>query len=116
MTASTNRLERLLILASALLVGACVSTRLEPASDHPASAKAETTPLPERESLSTRAPVQESPGTTPATHVHDHAAPQADSYTCPMHPQVVKNAPGKCPICGMNLVKKEHATPQGAAH
>src|SRR6187549_782770 len=25
-------------------------------------------------------------------------------YTCPMHPEVIKNAPGKCPLCGMNLV------------
>ncbi len=25
-------------------------------------------------------------------------------YTCPMHPQVVRDAPGSCPICGMALV------------
>lgn len=25
-------------------------------------------------------------------------------YTCPMHPEVVKNEPGICPICGMALV------------
>jgi len=25
-------------------------------------------------------------------------------YTCPMHPQIVKDAPGKCPLCGMTLV------------
>ena len=25
------------------------------------------------------------------------------SYTCPMHPEVVRNAPGSCPICGMAL-------------
>ena len=24
-------------------------------------------------------------------------------YTCPMHPQIVRNAPGSCPICGMSL-------------
>lgn len=28
-------------------------------------------------------------------------------YTCPMHPEVLKNTPGSCPICGMDLVKKE---------
>ena len=25
-------------------------------------------------------------------------------YTCPMHPEIIKNEPGSCPICGMNLV------------
>ena len=24
-------------------------------------------------------------------------------YTCPMHPQIVRLAPGSCPICGMAL-------------
>lgn len=28
-------------------------------------------------------------------------------YTCPMHPEVVRNEPGSCPICGMDLVPKE---------
>jgi Cu+-exporting ATPase len=30
-------------------------------------------------------------------------------YTCPMHPQIVRDAPGNCPICGMAL---EPMTPQ----
>ena len=25
-------------------------------------------------------------------------------YTCSMHPQIMKLAPGKCPICGMELI------------
>ncbi len=25
------------------------------------------------------------------------------AYTCPMHPEVVRDAPGSCPICGMDL-------------
>ncbi|MBJ6727641.1 efflux RND transporter periplasmic adaptor subunit [Geomesophilobacter sediminis] len=27
-------------------------------------------------------------------------------YTCPMHPFIIKDKPGSCPICGMTLVKK----------
>lgn len=27
------------------------------------------------------------------------------TYTCPMHPQIKRDAPGQCPICGMDLVK-----------
>jgi membrane fusion protein, copper/silver efflux system len=32
-------------------------------------------------------------------------------YTCPMHPDYVSDKPGSCPICGMDLVKKEISTP-----
>lgn len=27
-------------------------------------------------------------------------------YTCPMHPEIKKEEPGQCPICKMDLVKK----------
>lgn len=36
---------------------------------------------------------------------HNHAS-AIDEYTCPMHPQIVQDKPGSCPICGMDLVKK----------
>lgn len=32
------------------------------------------------------------------------------TYTCPMHPQVVQDHPGTCPICGMELVPKDEST------
>ena len=32
---------------------------------------------------------------------------QSVYYTCPMHPEVKSNQPGKCPKCGMQLVKKQ---------
>src|SRR6266496_267097 len=32
-----------------------------------------------------------------------HAAHQEQLYACGMHPQVIQNKPGNCPICGMNL-------------
>ncbi|MFP8833936.1 copper-transporting P-type ATPase [Hydrogenophaga sp. XSHU_21] len=41
------------------------------------------------------------PATTPA-----QAEPQAAGttvYTCPMHPEIRRDAPGSCPICGMSL-------------
>ncbi len=28
-------------------------------------------------------------------------------YTCPMHPEIIRDAPGNCPICGMDLVPME---------
>jgi len=31
-------------------------------------------------------------------------SPAAQKYTCPMHPEVISDKPGKCPKCGMNLV------------
>lgn len=38
------------------------------------------------------------------------ASAQADSasYTCPMHPHIVQDHPGTCPICGMALVPVAH--------
>ncbi|HJQ35698.1 MAG TPA: heavy metal-binding domain-containing protein, partial [Thermoanaerobaculia bacterium] len=35
------------------------------------------------------------------------AAPQASEWTCPMHPEVVRDQPGTCPICGMALEPRE---------
>jgi hypothetical protein len=35
-------------------------------------------------------------------------------YTCPMHPEVHSDKPGKCPKCGMTLVKKKaNSSPTG---
>ena len=31
------------------------------------------------------------------------SAPNEIEYTCPMHPEIVRDAPGSCPICGMAL-------------
>lgn len=35
-------------------------------------------------------------------------------YVCPMHPQIVRDHPGTCPICGMTLVKKLFKSEAGA--
>lgn len=39
---------------------------------------------------------------------HEHTA--AETYTCPMHPTVVSDKPGSCPICGMDLVKADKSS------
>lgn len=40
----------------------------------------------------------------------EHSHEEGSIYTCPMHPQIIKDEPGNCPICGMALVKKEQNT------
>ncbi|NQV86005.1 MAG: heavy metal translocating P-type ATPase, partial [Woeseiaceae bacterium] len=47
--------------------------------------------------------------TDPAHYLHSEvpqtpvAVEGASSYTCPMHPEIVQDGPGNCPICGMAL-------------
>lgn len=43
------------------------------------------------------------------------ASADAKTYICPMHPEVVKDGKGSCPICGMDLVPKEEAPAAPAA-
>jgi Cu+-exporting ATPase len=64
-------------------------------------------------------PTQYTKPATPAPATHEHVTPVAErakaqaepekpaagkvEYTCPMHPEIVRDAPGSCPICGMAL-------------
>src|SRR5688572_10086354 len=32
---------------------------------------------------------------------HEHLS--GGKYTCPMHPHILRDEPGKCPLCGMKL-------------
>ena len=43
------------------------------------------------------------------------AAPAAPQWQCPMHPTIVQDHPGDCPICGMKLVQVDAAPAPGAA-
>jgi Cu(I)/Ag(I) efflux system membrane fusion protein len=50
------------------------------------------------------------------THKGEQAAQRPVQYTCPMHPFIIKDKPGACPICGMTLVpvkKTEGEQPKG---
>jgi len=55
----------------------------------------------------------------PGSHAeHQHEATGATSakkqmYQCAMHPQIIMDHPGDCPICGMKLVPMESETPKG---
>ena len=45
-------------------------------------------------------------GCKTAEPANANASSPAMKYTCPMHPEIVRDAPGNCPICGMTLVGK----------
>ena len=40
-------------------------------------------------------------------HKSEQVKKQHDVYYCPMHPQILYDHPGNCPICGMKLIKKD---------
>lgn len=42
-----------------------------------------------------------------ATPFESTAARTRQEYVCPMHPEIVRDEPGSCPICGMDLVARE---------
>ncbi len=48
------------------------------------------------------------PDTAPAT--------SGTRYTCPMHPEIVRDTPGSCPKCGMTLVPILEAAPRAAEY
>jgi Cu(I)/Ag(I) efflux system membrane fusion protein len=47
-------------------------------------------------------------GETPTNMSHQ------ETWTCPMHPQIRKDGPGKCPICGMDLVRAGVGSGEGS--
>jgi hypothetical protein len=126
------------LAVAALLAGGCArTTQPQPlSSDHPASIDAEASFLPEpSNTLSQKEPVGPS-NTQAGNEAHQHGghggmqhnmtpAPAEQSgattqphaaYVCPMHPEVTSDKPGKCPKCGMKLVKNEEGTEGGNAH
>jgi hypothetical protein len=99
------------VVCSAFLIQGCaagssagtVGSASLPAS-HPASAQAAEAPISSEE---LPLAVTASDSSKPAKRTVPVAPASADTmYTCPMDPQVLQREPGKCPICGMKLVKK----------
>ncbi|HWL86899.1 MAG TPA: heavy metal-binding domain-containing protein [Polyangiaceae bacterium] len=107
------------LLAGLSLLGACAGDPLppsrsqsDPSNPSAPEAPASETPAPATPLGSTMLPAGPAMPSAP----HDHAAMLAAEasrsdagvvYTCPMHPEVQSNAPGKCPKCGMTLVPKK---------
>jgi len=54
--------------------------------------------------------MRQAPATGPAPAVRAAANVK---YTCPMHPQIVRDAPGACPLCGMALEPMTPAAEEG---
>ncbi len=115
---------------STLALVACVPTTLETTSEHPAHATPSAAlPLPEVLAAHL-SPASLPRALLPTADAHDHdhpaAAPSAEStskaddthaaqrWTCPMHPEVLSDGPGSCPICGMHLVEKKDPPSPGA--
>ncbi len=118
------------LATSALLLSCgCAATELDTPPDHPASSR-QRSAAPEIDTSLLGAsydPFEAEPsdGAEHAEHA-EHAghgahagapagdagaAPLGGSFTCPMHPEIVRPSAGRCPKCGMKLVPKKAAPP-----
>lgn len=43
-------------------------------------------------------------GSSNTADMHEHKEEVEQFWTCSMHPQIMQNEPGSCPICGMDLI------------
>ena len=113
------RISSLVLVLSGLVLSACAATTPAPRLSvrDPADPRAPESVVEPRSTL-LEGPAEQS-STAPAGSEamplgHEHhmespsssASPTADVYSCLMHPQVREATPGKCPICGMTLVKQ----------
>lgn len=115
--------QRRAVLAAlcAASLAACTATRFATNQDDPATPTAPTSPLPQVaaalapgfDPLQAEGSPPPSSTDTPAAG-HDHAAAASEepqTFTCPMHPEIVRGESGNCPICGMKLVPAKPKAP-----
>ena len=120
-------LRILAMLLGAIGLASCTSYQAPSVTaDHPASPEAVAAPLapasstlavdktnlpsvaPELQTgMEMTAPAGTSPGMPQAGESVPSSRPARTVYTCPMHPEVLSDKPGRCPKCGMALVRKE---------
>jgi Heavy metal binding domain len=105
MTPSFRAFSLFLVLS---LVASCASTELSIPSTHPGNPGAPVGEVAFASSLqgTLRAESSSAPQeAAPQEHSHDHAT----TFTCPMHPEIIRDKAGNCPICGMKLVPKKES-------
>jgi membrane fusion protein, copper/silver efflux system len=95
-----SRMRRLRIGCFAALITAGLLVGCD-AAQSPNPADGETGGQTESEAESDR--LAGASGESAMEHALKHLDPK---YVCPMHPRIVRDEPGSCPICGMDLVKK----------
>ena len=92
------KISILSLLALSLAAGCANNDPPGLGSDHPANPGAALSPLSKPSSTLAESAERPAPSSQPA---------KLGMYTCSMHPEVVSDEPGKCPKCGMKLVKNE---------
>ena len=85
--------------------GKCPKCGMELTPIHGAAPAAPATPAP--------APAATATAPAPAAPAPSAAKPET-LYRCPMHPQIIQEKPGKCPICSMELVPFQKPAPAAA--
>lgn len=118
-----SRVSRLFVLPGLVAIAGCAApVQVAPPEWHPANASAPIRPLDSQPgALAVADPVEAAEeGVVPSSGATGMQADHADGahgaegaaadsvatlYRCPMHPEVTSDTPGKCPKCGMRLVK-----------
>ena len=99
-----------LVTLSAILLGlaGCAAPEISvaPAHGHPANPTEQEVPL-----YLAAAQAADTPGAPTVggelqrSEAKGQPGAKTAAFTCPMHPEVRSDVPGKCPICGMQLVR-----------
>ena len=86
--------------------------------DHPASPSADEAPVAGRSKAfdpSSKRQIDMQP-MLPGSTMPDGEGGEQSPYTCVMHPEVIQDSPGSCPICNMKLVKKSEMDSTKVGH